>query len=118
MADGFLPDIISTDMSSLNAFARDRVFSLPFAMSKYMMLGMDIETILRCVVLNPARALRMERELGSLLPGTTADIAIHRIIDHRTRFEDTLGEERFGEQVLRTEMTVCKGTIVFRTIEI
>lgn len=118
LADGFLPDIISTDMSSLNAFARDRVFSLPFAMSKYMMLGMDIETILRCVVLNPARALGMERELGSLLPGTTADIAIHRIIDHRTRFEDTLGEERFGEQVLRTEMTVCKGTIVFRTIEI
>ena len=118
LAGGFLPDIISTDMSSLNAFARDRVFSLPFVMSKYMMLGMDIETILRCVVLNPARALGMERELGSLLPGTTADIAIHRIIDHRARFEDTLGEERFGEQVLRTEMTVCKGTIVFRTIEI
>lgn len=118
LADGFLPDIISTDMSALNAFSRDRVFSLPFVMSKYLMLGLDVEKILRCVVLNPARALSMERELGSLLPGTTADIAIHRVISCRTRFEDTLGEERFGEQVFRTEMTICKGVIVFRTIEI
>lgn len=115
---GFVPDIISSDMSAFNAFTRDYVFSLPFIMSKYLMLGLDVETIYRCVVLNPAKSLGLEKELGSLLPGTTANISVQRIIDKETRFMDALGESRIGKQVFRTEMTVCEGWIVFRTIEI
>lgn len=118
LADGFLPDVISTDMSAFNAYNRARVFSLPFVMSKYLMLGMDIGEVYRCVILNPAKALGQEKELGSLLPGTVANVTVHRLINKTTYFEDCFGESRYGEQVLRTEMTVNQGTIVFRTIDI
>lgn len=118
LRQGFVPDIISSDMSAWNAYTRGWVFSLPFVMSKYLMFGMDLDTIFRCVVLNPAKALGKEKDLGSLLPGTTANISIQRIIDKDTRFDDALGETRYGKQVFRTEMTVCQGWIVFRTIEI
>lgn len=114
---GFVPDVISSDMSAFNAYTRSWVFSLPFIMSKYLMLGLDVETIYRCVVGNPAKYLGYEKELGSLLPETMANIAIHRIVDHKTRFVDAYGEERTGEQVFRTEMTVCQGWPVYRSIE-
>lgn len=118
LAAGFIPDIISSDMSAFNAYTRGCVFSLPYIMSKYLMMGLDLETIFQCVILNPARALGMERALGSLMPGSIANIAVHRIIEKQTQFEDALGETRTGQQVLRTELTICQGSIVFRTIEI
>lgn len=118
LAQGFIPDIISSDMSAFNAFTRNFVFSLPFIMSKYIMLGLDLNTIYQCTILNPARCLGYDKDFGSLLPGTTANIAVHRLIDKATRFEDAFGMTRMGQQVLRTETTICQGTIVFRTIDV
>lgn len=118
LAQGFIPDVISSDMSAFNAYTKGWVFSLPFVMSKYLMLGLDVDTIFRCVIGNPAKYLGQEKELGSLLPGTVANIAVHRIVDHKVRFEDALGAARWGRQVFRTEMTVCQGWIVYRSIEL
>ena len=118
IAQGFVPDVISSDMSAFNAYTKSWVFSLPFIMSKYLMLGLDVETIYRCVVGNPAKYLGLDKDLGSLLPGTRANIAIHRIVDHDVCFEDAYGEKRYGKQVFRTEMTICQGWPVYRSIEL
>lgn len=117
--DDFLSqEQVELDMSAFNAFTRNFVFSLPFIMSKYIMLGLDLNTIYRCTILNPARCLGYDKDFGSLLPGTTANIAVHRLIDKATRFEDAFGMTRMGQQILRTETTICQGTIVFRTIDV
>lgn len=105
-------------MSAFNAYTKSWVFSLPFIMSKYLMLGLDVEAIYRCVVGNPVKYLGFDKELGSLLPGTCANIAIHRIVDHDVCFEDAYGEKRYGKQVFRTEMTICQGWPVYRSIEL
>lgn len=118
LAQHFVPDIISSDMSAFNAFTKNHVFSLPFIMSKYLALGLDIDTIYRCTILNPAKSLGLEKELGSMIPGTKANISVHRIIQKSLCFEDAFGEKRYGQQALRTELTVCEGWIVYRSIEI
>lgn len=114
---GFLPDIISTDLSVKSVYAPGKVFSLPFIMSKYIALGMEIPEIIRRVTTNPARALGEEKELGSLMEGTCADIAILRVVDKPVDFMDFAGDSVHGEKLFRTEMTIREGQTAFRQIE-
>ena len=115
-AQGFLPDIISTDLSVKSVYAQGKVFSLPFIMSKYIALGMEIPEIIRRVTTNPARALGEEKELGSLMEGTCADIAILRVVDKPVEFVDFAGDSIHGEKLFRTEMTIREGQTAFRLV--
>lgn len=117
IAEGFLPDIISTDITTKTLMKGNCVFSLPFVMSKYIALGMEIPDIIERVTQNPARQLGEERNLGSLSCGTEADIAIHRLIPRKISYRDFSGEEVLGEQLFKTEMTVRHGRCVFRQID-
>lgn len=116
LEEGFIPDIISTDLSSKSVFIPGKVFSLSAVLSKYLALGMPLSDVLRCAIRNPARALGQE-ELGSLCEGTSADIAIHRLVDRPTIFTDTFGKQVKGKQLLRTELTMKEGSVVFRQID-
>lgn len=117
LEEGFLPDIISTDLSSKSVYTPGKVFSLTAVISKYLALGMPLSEALRRAIRNPAWALGQERELGSLCEGTCADIAIHRLVDRPTMFTDTFGKNIEGKQLLRTELTMRDGSVVFRQIE-
>lgn len=117
IADGFLPDIISTDVTTNNSFIPGLAFSLPHTMSRYLTLGLSINEIIACVTANPAKALHQEKELGSLACGTCADIAIHRIIKKDTLFTDSLGEDVIGTQLFKTELTIRDGKVVYRQID-
>lgn len=61
MAEGFLPDIISTDLTTKSAYKPGMVFSLPFILSKYIALGMPLLEIIRRVTTNPARVIGSNR---------------------------------------------------------
>ena len=115
--DGFKPDIISTDIGLKTDYKLPRVFSLPFVMSKYLVLGMSIKDIIERVTTTPAGYLDMEKEIGSLTVGTCADVAIHRIIDKKRVFEDALNDTREGSQLFKTEMTIRDGVVVYRQID-
>ncbi len=117
LAEGFLPDIISTDLSVKTSYIPGKVFSLPYILSKYIALGMPLDAIIERATLNPARLLGMEKDLGSLCEGTCADIAIHRLLDHPVVFKDFQGDELSGDQLLKTEMTLREGVAVFRQID-
>ncbi|MBQ7796197.1 MAG: metallo-dependent hydrolase [Lachnospiraceae bacterium] len=117
MKEGFLPDIISTDLTVKTMYIPGKVFSLPFIMSKYLAMGMALEEIVERVTTIPARVLGEEKELGSLCEGTCADIVIHKLIDHPTVFQDFFGDERKGEKLFKTQMTFRAGMPVFRQID-
>ena len=117
LEQGFLPDVISTDLTIKSLYIPGKVFSLPFIMSKYIALGLPIEKIVECTTQTPARLMGEEREIGSLCEGTCADIAIHRLIPHKTVFEDCFGEKIEGNCVLKTEFTMRDGIPVFRQID-
>ncbi len=117
LAEGLLPDVISTDLTVKSAYLPYVAFSLPFVMSKYLSLGLSLPQVIERTVTIPARLLGQERELGSLCLGTCADIAVHRLIKKPVLFKDSAGATLQGGELLKTEMTVRDGETVFRQID-
>ena len=106
MAAGFPPDTISSDvhMLCINGPAYDQVTT----MSKFLCLGMDLNTIVASSTVNAARALRRP-ELGSLKPGSIGDASILAVRNGRFEYEDVLDEVVVGEQKIVSEGIVVGG---------
>lgn len=113
MKQNFIPDIISTDLTASTLYLHP-VISLPFVLSKYLNMGMElIEVIRRCTSV-PAVLLGMENEIGKLQEGYTADIAIFKLKKKRVCFTDYLGKRMEGNQVLVPQLTLKDGVITYR----
>lgn len=115
--EGFLPDIISTDLTTKNCYAPGMVFGLPFIMSKYLAMGLNIKDILMAVTHTPAKLMGMENEIGTLKPGAFADISIFKLVEKDTVFTDTAGNSRKGNKIFKNQATISNGVVVFRQID-
>lgn len=113
LAQGFLPDIISTDATALNYNQPEQVKNLPFVMSKYLSLGMKLNQVVRAVTAFPAALMGMEGEIGTLSPGAWADVVICRLREETVRFRDTKGTIHYGNQLLEPVWVMSKGRIVY-----
>lgn len=116
MAEGFCPDFITTDGSHVfHSYYKPRCFTLPYLMSKYLALGMPLEEVLQKTTWNAARFAGWTGK-GVLAEGCDADIAVFRMIEKTTVFEDSRGEFITGNDLLIPQMTVKAGTIVYRQV--
>jgi len=115
LADGFAPDVISSDMGWVTVF-KQPMFGLPWLMSKYLALGMDLFDIVAACTSTPARLMGMGGEIGTLSPGACADIAILKQVDHHCEFFDAMGVSRVGQQLLIPQATIRAGRIVYRQV--
>jgi predicted amidohydrolase len=113
IADGFIPDIISTDVTREKLHLPPHVKNLPSLMSKYLMLGCPLENVAKMVTETPARMMGMEGRIGTLSPGAFADIAILQEIQKTVIFEDSQGERMTGHKLLITKMTISDGEVVY-----
>ncbi len=117
LADGFLPDMISAD-NACNSFGLDLYArNLPFVMSKYLTLGMQLEDIVACATSNPAKYLKMQDEIGTLKEGACADITIMSWKKKKQEFWDSVKNPStaiFGEDILVPQMTMIDGAVVHR----
>ena len=110
----FLPDTISTD---LNKFTVDtHVFDLPTMVSKFMALGIDLDKAIERVTSKPAQVFNYGLQLGTLRPGSVADISIFEIRDGKFEFVDSPGKsgpvvKRVGRQKLVSNATICRGEL-------
>ena len=86
-------------------------------MSKYLALGMPLPDIIERSCTIPAKLMGLGQELGSLAEGTPADITISRLIDKKTSFCDFTGTTLEGKQLIKTELTMADGNIMFRQID-
>lgn len=87
-ADGFFPDIISSD---LVCGIYTTGFSLIHAMGVLSAAGMKTEQILKAITYNPANALGIRHKAGTLKTGKPANIAIFYILDDSRILEDMFG---------------------------
>ena len=110
---GFLPDLISSDLTVSTFRGSPHVRSLPHVMSKYLSLGLSLPEVLRRCTENPARVLGLEGEIGTLRPGARADIAVFKLEDRIWEQEDFCGEKIRCEQLLAPQMTFLNGEPVF-----
>ncbi len=115
IADGFYPDIISTDYNTMTMYHHP-VISLPYLMSKYLAFGMKVEDVFAACTSTPARAIGMSGEIGTLHPGAPADIAVFRLEERNVLFYDCHENTMEGRQILVPQMTVKDGCIMFRQV--
>ena len=113
MEQGFPPDSISTDLHQRSI--RTSAKSFPYVMSKFLALGMDMETVVRLSTLIPAQSVGYDHVCGRLSIGAPADIAVFRVDEGNFTFLDPQGEKRDGKQQLGNTHTIANGVLLDRS---
>jgi dihydroorotase len=106
LANGFLPDTISSDVHALciNGPAFDQVTT----MSKFLCLGVPLNDVIAASTVNAAFALKRP-ELGSLKPGSVGDATILSVSEGRFDYVDVVGEHLTGDRRIASEGVVIAG---------
>jgi dihydroorotase len=106
LANGFLPDTISSDVHALciNGPAFDQVTT----MSKFLCLGMPLADVIAASTVNAAFALKRP-ELGSLKPGSVGDATILSVKNGRFDYVDVVGEHLEGDRRILSDGVVLAG---------
>jgi len=110
MDQGFLPNIISTDLhtGSMNAGMKDMLN----VMSKFLNMGMSLQQVVARSTWTPAFHINRE-ELGHLGVGAGADIALLNVKEGDFGFTDVKGWKIPGDKKLECELTLREGKVVW-----
>jgi dihydroorotase len=106
LANGFLPDCISSDVHAL--CIDGPAFDLLTTMSKFLCLGMKLTDVVRAATETPARALRREN-LSSLRPGNVGEASVLALEQGTFDYVDSTGEHLAGGQRLTAAGVVING---------
>ena len=106
LANGFLPDTISSDVHQLciNGPAFDQVTT----MSKFLCMGMPLGDVIAASTVNAAMALK-RLELGSLKPGSVGDATVLSVEEGRFDYVDVVGEHLEGDRKIASVGVVVGG---------
>ena len=115
MAAGHKPDVISTDLHQLSI--NGPAFDLPTTLSKFIHLGMSLREAIEAATARPAAVLGLENEVGTLRPGSRADVALFRIYHGDFPLQDIAGNVRPADQLLRNTTTILGGRALERLPE-
>jgi dihydroorotase len=106
LANGFVPDTISSDVHKLciNGPAFDQVTT----MSKFLCLSVPLADVIAASTVNAAFALKRP-ELGSLKPGSVGDATILSVKEGRFDYVDVVGEHLEGDRRIVSDGVVIAG---------
>ena len=107
MGNGRKPDVISTDLHQLSV--NGPTFDLPTTLSKFLHLGMSLAEVIEATTRRPAQVLGLEREVGTLQPGSRADVALFKLYEGRFPLQDIYGNVRDAGRLLRNTVTIVGG---------
>lgn len=107
---GFLPDVISSDLhsQSMNSGFKDMANLL----SKFMNMGLTMEEVVLRATWNPAQVIN-RKDLGHLDVGAEADIAVFTLRKGDFGFLDIRRTKIDGDRRLEAEMTIRSGKVVW-----
>ncbi len=109
----FYPNSISSDIWA-HAPEPLIVGGLPHVADKMLALGMSLEDVLQRVTAGPSAAVGLDSiGVGSLRPGSVADVAAFKLESGTFDFEDTTGFSFSGNVSLRPHSTIQGGSVVF-----
>ena len=110
---GWFPDTISTDIHRGHVPPNGIVYDLPTTISKFLYLGLSVDQAVEKVTAAPARILKFPDKIGSLEPGSVADVTISDVRSGDFELFDTRREKRIAHQKFVPTATVKGGTIVY-----
>jgi dihydroorotase len=106
LANGFMPDTISSDVHALSIHGP--AFDQTTTMSKFLCLGMSLTDVIRASTENAAQALRRP-ELGTLAPGAVGDATVLEAARGTYDYVDVVGEHLEGNMQLFSRGVVIAG---------
>ena len=109
LQQNFLPDMIGTDLGGLSY--NGPVYDLVTELSKFLLLGLTVDQVIERVTIQPTRVFNFGAEIGSLRPGTVADITILEVREGSFLFTDSTGKKRTGRQKLQSAAAVRAGKL-------
>ena len=104
----FWPDAISTDLHRYSIDEPWRV-TMPLVMSKFLSLGMSLEDVVEKTTAAPARILGRLDRIGSLAPGSSADLVQFRVREGEFTFADAAMQTHRGDRMIEPELVVRAG---------
>ena len=107
---GVRPQSISTDITLPGRL--NTVHSMTDMLSRFLAMGFTLEDVIRMATVNPATALGMENNLGSLAVGRDADVTVLEENTGDWIFYDTEGASLSGTKALAPSVTVKAGEVV------
>ena len=108
LKNGFLPDVISSDVHILSVDGP--AYDLLITMSKFLALGVALPDVVRMATINPARAARLT-DRGTFRVGTLGDASVLTIAQGEFEYVDSLGETMTGPQRLDCAAIVLGGRV-------
>lgn len=111
LAQGVMPDVISTDIHQMAI--QGPMFDMPVTLSKFLHLGMSLADVIERATSKPAAAMRRP-DLGSLKPGSAADVALFTTEEGDFTFQDIFMNVRKGTQLLVNNLTMVDGEVLPR----
>jgi len=114
VANGVLPDTISTDITRASAYKRGGRYGMTMCMSMARTAGMKEEDIFRAVTTTPAKVLGKDGDWGVLKEGHCADIAVLQYGNEPYSLTDKAGNTLEDTQGYRCKLTVAGGVVVWR----
>lgn len=112
---GFLPDIVSSDLSLLSMY-REPTYSFTYIMTELLNLGMPFQDIIKRCTEIPDNLLHMPSD-GFIKESGIADLAVFRIHNRQMEFKDRYQNTFTGNQIIKPELTLKNGIIVHRAYD-
>ena len=106
----FLPDTISTDLHRLSVDYP--VIDMPTTMSKFLHLGMSLEEVVLKSTVKPAEAVGRGDDIGTLRPGTIADVLVFDVVEGEFRLEDSRGRIERASRKIIPQLVLRAGEVV------
>lgn len=111
IAQGLRPDTLSSDLHRASLPTPGRPF-LPWIMSKFLALGFTLDEVVAMATARPAGIIDRVAGLGTLAPGSPADVTLLRRVSTPTTFVDTNGKQRTGDHHLAVAGVIRAGQVI------
>ena len=111
--NGYIPDIISSDITKFSAYMRGGIYGLPMCMSIVRLCGMKEIDIFKAITINPAKAVHKEEWFG-LRVGAKATLSVIEWGDTQIAICDRAGNSLASKKGYVCRMTVKNGQIIYR----
>ena len=109
-AQGWAPDVISTDMGAVSPQTPNGLM-LPWTMTQYLHLGLTVDQVIDRVTLTPTRIYKFPEKIGTLEPGVTADVTVLELQEGNFELIDQQNNKRTAKRKFVPVATVHGGTL-------
>jgi dihydroorotase len=110
-AQGWAPDLISTDMGAITPETPNGLM-LPWTMTQYLHLGLTVEQVIERVTVTPTTVFKFAGKHGTLEPGVIADVTVIDLQQGNFELIDQQNNKRTAKRKLVPVAVVHGGTLM------